>query len=410
MEPNEIPDLMPDYSPEEMKELHQNFLRDIKEDRNNLSFWFPKVSDCGFAVPKTAVVPVPDETITAFGMEEPGDRNKILSFVHDKVMPALEGINGLPFIKNGTSSDKFQFNLCCPPDRDEATILRSIMEIQYDAFCFDKGGYSEIVLRERIPSPEDMPRIYGGMPLNCEVRLFYDFSARRPLYAVNYWDAGYCSERIHDNPVDGEAYDKRYPSLLSEYVRYAPLVIKEAAEHLKDVEGLEGVWSVDFLVDAKKKIWLIDMALGHQSAYWDFYKAWVCGHLDTLDGWLKQDGRDNVPYPWESMGQYVCERKEYILGLGVTFGENLRRAVLTRYTKDTGKPVGERELVSTELPEEKRTLLERHDRLVAQFPPDTRPDYVQEEIEFVRRICLALSLGNHLAKRTKPHPVPTVSI
>lgn len=43
-------------------------------------------------------------------------------------------------------------------------------------------------------------------------------------------------------------------------------------ETLENVEGLRGIWSVDFILE-EDKAWLIDMALASRSAYWDTQKA-----------------------------------------------------------------------------------------------------------------------------------------
>ena len=43
---------------------------------------------------------------------------------------------------------------------------------------------------------------------------------------------------------------------------------------MKNVE-LSGIWSVDILEDECHDFWLIDMALGHRSAYWNPEKAGV---------------------------------------------------------------------------------------------------------------------------------------
>ena len=51
-------------------------------------------------------------------------------------------------------------------------------------------------------------------------------------------------------------------------------VMAMVGEHMKNVE-LSGIWSVDILEDECHDFWLIDMALGHRSAYWNPKKAGV---------------------------------------------------------------------------------------------------------------------------------------
>ena len=50
--------------------------------------------------------------------------------------------------------------------------------------------------------------------------------------------------------------------------------MKLVEEHMKDV-NLSGIWSVDILEDEQGEFWLIDMALGYRSAYWNPEKAGV---------------------------------------------------------------------------------------------------------------------------------------
>lgn len=250
--------------------MSNNFIEFLKNNPNNLSIWFPAVRDCGIRVPGTTVVPIPEELLGAFFMEEEGDRERIAVFVREHIMPVIERMPGLPFIKNGCSSEKFDFSLCCPPDKDEKTILRSIIEIQYGSLCLDKGGNLEIVIRDRIPSPERIPTIYNGMPLNTEFRVFYDFDRKTPLYCANYWDWDYCHDAICSrNDHDREAYEARYPALEEEYLRNRERVLSVTGAALSGTKSLRGVWSVDLLLDADGTLWLIDMAVGPLSVYWD---------------------------------------------------------------------------------------------------------------------------------------------
>ena len=289
----------PQYT-NEKEQLHKEFLDDLRKDPNNLSFWYPKVKDAakskGILTPKTVIIPVPDEVIGSFFPEKEGDEERVRAFVHEKVMPKLKQVNGLPFIKNGTFSDKFKFKACCPDTADEDTICKSVSDIQNDAFWYNTGGVAEIVLRERIESPESMPRIYGGMPLNTEFRVFYDFDKKAALYIANYWDWDYCSEAIcHRGKEDRNAYESRYPSLLAEYVLKRNFVLSKAHSVLSEVEGIEGIWSVDFLLDSRDRLWLIDMAVGNRSAYWDAARATALRNQAEIKLYIDKNDPDGRP-------------------------------------------------------------------------------------------------------------------
>lgn len=294
------PDKPKDNAPEEDGDNPMDYLDRLRSDPNNLSFWYPKVKDAakknGILTPKTVIIHVPDETVESFCFERDGDKGRVRAFVRDKVMPQLKRIPGLPFIKNGTFSDKFQFKTCCPDSADEDTITRCISDIQYDSLCLDTGGNTEIVLRERIESPESMPRIYGGMPLNTEFRVFYDFDRKAALYVVNYWDRDYCRDTIAGrNEEDGRAYDLRFPSLRDEFLQKRNFVMNKAHSVLKEAEGLTGIWSVDFLIDSRNRLWLIDMAEGHRSAYWDPARAILLQNQAEIKRYLDLNDPDGEP-------------------------------------------------------------------------------------------------------------------
>ena len=283
------------FAPEpDMEELHNQYIKDLKESPNNLSFWFPKIKDCGIRVPETFIVPVPVNIHTAFFGED-GEKGEILihDFVKNDVMPVVEKLPTLPFIKNGCFSDKFDFRFCCPADKELKTIIRSVTAIQAESLCYDTGGSLEIVLRERIPAADNAPRIYRGMPLNTEFRVFYDFDSHRALYVHNYWDKDYCEDAISRHPEDGKVFATAWPEIDRTYRENAQRVIDTVDKALAKVDGLTGIWSVDILLDCNGCLWLIDMAVGCQSAYWDYYMAQLCKNFKEIDEFIAGSSTDN---------------------------------------------------------------------------------------------------------------------
>jgi hypothetical protein len=392
------------------------FIDSMRSDRNNLSFWFPKVKSCGFLVPETVIVPVPDEVIRAFFMEEEGDRERVAAFVRGSVMPALEGIQGLPFIKNGTYSDKFDFRNCCPPDREEETILRSILQIEDGALCTDAGGCAEVVLRERIPCPADTPTIYHGLPLQPEFRLFYDFDAHVPLYVVNYWDSAYCSAAIRRHEKDAKAYGEHYPHILENYKMSRRRVVAEARKKLADVEGLEGIWSVDFLLDSACNLWLIDMAEGYRSAYWDPAKATLAKTASRITRLFLPAARPkefnfmSPAVPFLDYSDMVNRGVDYFTGLDEAFIDDFMKAVSLLKGKDSV-----RAFIGEYLPEGHEEVLAFYDRLIAwESNARTEPytlkkhDHLEYDLEWNRsektaaeRRLFLLAAGNMLKTEGK---------
>lgn len=252
----------------------------LRRDPNNFSYWFPCVrhlDECGVAIPRSVIQPVPDELLEAFYMANGDGKDVIAKWVHETVMPLLQYDfpNQPVFLKNGCFSNKFNFNSSCllkAPIREE-DLLKQIILIQHYSLCFDTSGNMEMVFREVIPAP-DSRTIYNGMPLRPEMRVFYDFGNHDYLYDVNYWDWDYCHDGIaNHNWEDGNTYEEAYPSLVAKYTERRETFLPVIKNALKTVEGLGEIWSVDFILD-NDKVWLIDMARGKQSAYWDDKKIY----------------------------------------------------------------------------------------------------------------------------------------
>lgn len=253
----------------------ESLYNDYKNDINNLSFWYPKIKDCGLRTPKTYIQSVPMYVVKAMFMDNPNDdRETIYDWVCNKLWPNIpkEFKNQPIFIKNGCFSNKFDANSCmitCEPH----SLTTSIIDINYASLMFDTSGSAEIVIRERIHyDRRKTPCIYNGLPLRPEYRLFYDFNKHKSLYIVNYWDWDYCSPNLtgnQSNISDKLIYENHYPIIKQVFERHKDEIAFLLADKLINVTELNGIWSIDILQDEANQYWLIDMAVANQSAYWD---------------------------------------------------------------------------------------------------------------------------------------------
>lgn len=263
------------------------YLNDLRLDLNNMSKWLPAIIPAEgetrqLRIPKTTIVQVPDDICRSFFMERPDDREQIIQFAKDQIMPKVKEAGIYPgiFMKNGNFSDKYQFNLCTPGP-DEVEMAMNLIRMNYDALCFDADGITEVCVRELIPyNAKTTPCIYHGMPLRPEFRVFYDFDRHQPLYVVNYWNWDYCHDAICRDYTDKIVYEAYYPKLLEQYNQYKDSVIKMVAADMKFVSDLKGIWSIDIMLCEPQEyqkeyegFWLIDMAVGYRSAYWIPNKA-----------------------------------------------------------------------------------------------------------------------------------------
>lgn len=251
-----------------------DYYNHLQDNPNNISFWYPKIKDCGMLVPETQIFAVPENIVYAFFMEGDVQSNQdaVYEWVKSEIMPSLsQNLRGLIFMKNGAFSNKFDFNTCAIR-ANALEIARNLIEINYTSLMFETGGNTEVAIRERILGDSNIPCIYHGMPLNTEYRVFYDFDTKKVLYSVNYWDWDYCHDAIARDVTDKVIYEAYYPTLMKNYADRCGFVEKYVEDHMYHVEGLTGIWSVD-VMEVDHSYWLIDMAVGHRSAYWDPVKA-----------------------------------------------------------------------------------------------------------------------------------------
>jgi len=168
-------------------------------------------------------------------------------------------------VKNGTFSNKFSFYSCYIPT-SPGHVTESMCAINYQALSLDAGGVCEFVFREPIKfDAQTSYCIYNGMPLRPEFRVFYDFDRHRCLYIRNYWDYDYCEKYL--GATDKVVFNAARDELELEYQNRGSEVLSLVSGHMKDV-NMEGIWSIDILWDGHK-YWLIDMAIGRRSAYYD---------------------------------------------------------------------------------------------------------------------------------------------
>lgn len=313
---------------DKIEEISRKLVKCLQEDPNNLSFWYPKVKDCGFRTPRTTVIQLPEKAILALFQDEENDREVIREFVISSVMPVIEAFDGKPFIKNGTFSDKYDFGLCCPDKTDADSLTENIMRMGMDALCLDANGISEIVVRERIPAPEGSRTIYGGMPLRPEFRVFYDFSRGQLLYMENYWNWDYCHEAVARNEHDRKVFFDHYGVIWRSYKESAMRLYMTAEDRLRNITGLEGIWSVDFLLDGNGEFWLIDMAQGHRSVYWDPYKVLMISNYGEINSFYQETG-----YRQNQENQRFARLKDYVLSIDNSYGDDLIEEFLDAYSK-----------------------------------------------------------------------------
>lgn len=277
-------------TPEYFEKLHRQSYEEDRIYPENFSNWYPYILDFGEFKHSEII----ENRILTF--EEYDELTKDIDEVDfTKIKSILEPtINKMKphkmySLKNGCFSNKFDFDTSVVTKND---LVQKLYDVFYASSMFETGGNTEIVLREYIPYNKDTtPTIYNGMPLRTEVRVFYNMDTNQIEYIVDYWDYDYCAQHL-SNATDRIIFNYFHNMLgnnaishKDEYIEVCDK-IKQNINTLKfDTTKLTGVWSIDFMyVKETQSIYLIDMARGYRSAYWNMDKL----ALETKQKLLKE--------------------------------------------------------------------------------------------------------------------------
>ena len=234
------------------------------EDRNCLSWWFPKLLRAGLPVPKTRIVTIPTRGIqkaffTVF--EDKGLGLDAHTWLAVLVLAAEE--IGFPcFLRTGHTSDKHDWSKTCYL-ADEKRLSSHVIRLIEFSECADYIGlpWNVWAVRELLPT-RPVSTVYRGMPLCREFRCFVDDG--EVLCHHFYWPKDVVRDgyRGRELPAD---FDAMYARLSA-----APTV-KEGAEiaELAKAAGkaVGGAWSVDVL-ETERGWFVTDMALADRSWHW----------------------------------------------------------------------------------------------------------------------------------------------
>ena len=265
----------------------EDFYKDETKDKNNFSYWYPRVKNI-FKTPRTIIVKVPVDIIQLIldNVEDP----KVLSWISEKLYPKIKSNFGSClgdmnkfFIKNARFSNKFEFNESCCCRLDVNELYNHIKLLNYRSMETDALGFTELVIRQFIQFDDTTtPTIYNGLPLRPEYRIFYDFDKKQLLHTHDYWDFNYVSPNLYNfnDKVIFNYYKDIYADKWKSHLKEVETI---ANEGLSKVD-LKGIWSVDFMYSDYKHgkafnieknllddvdfsgVWMIDMANAYQSA------------------------------------------------------------------------------------------------------------------------------------------------
>ncbi len=254
------------------KEYRKNMISGKVVLPENMSFWFPKLKnsngekDSLLKLPKTMFKHLDYDFITDYLEKDfilPRDKDKFdyMNEYMEKLASDFAESKDL-FMKNGVFSNKFNFSDCHVTDRSK--MGEQLYAINYTAAMFGVPKTTEVVLREFISTNEKVKRIYHGMPLNTEFRVFYDYDKKEVLGVANYWHPDVMVNGLSDE--DRKVYELEKNNIINNFNKNKEKVCNEVKKFMESVKGLEEKWSVDVMLSDKGEFWLIDMARMERSA------------------------------------------------------------------------------------------------------------------------------------------------
>lgn len=256
------------FTPEYLNQLAKQAYDDDRAYPENFSNWYPQILDFGkfkhAKVISNQVFTFEEsqklKAIDDYSKVDWSELEQILKPTLDKLEP-----NKIYNIKNGCFSNKFDFSTCTTYKHN---LVENFWKINYDSALFETGGDTEIVVREHLSSDLNKTlTIYNGMPLRTEIRIFYNMDTKKIEYMVDYWDYDYCYKNLHtmtDKVIFNRFHNLEHNCNILKYEN----IIKENINTLKFSNKLTGIWSIDFM-EYDNDLYLIDMARGFRSAYWD---------------------------------------------------------------------------------------------------------------------------------------------
>ena len=210
------------------------------------------------------------------------------------------------FIKTGIFSSKFDFrNACVHGKKEVREIGQYLLFIQHQATClasplssypmYGCATTTDFVVREFIEDVENNPRIYKGLPLRTEYRMFIDTDRNTILGVSPYWRSDIMEQRfaqgaehsahdLHDYVV----YKAHREALSRRYDEHVEQVSNAVHDMLPNME-LTGQWSIDIMQNGND-FYIIDMAPAASSALSDVVPQHLLHNNDAYQAMFAEIG------------------------------------------------------------------------------------------------------------------------
>lgn len=258
----------------------------VGANKNSMGYWLPKVidditADGFFKVPKTTILKVPLPVLQLTRCNYMGLTQSTLDIVNKFVYDVCQlDENKTYFIKTGTYSSKFDFRNAKVSGKEVKEIGEYLLFIHFQAnqmasplsqpCIYGVSTTNEWVVREFIDDVENNMKIYHGLPLRTEYRVFVDFDTKEILGINPYWDKDVMSKRFEnpknqDDLHDYVTFTANVDRMMDRYNENKDKVLNYMQKFLNRNVSMSGQWSMDIMQNGDD-FWFIDMADAMNSA------------------------------------------------------------------------------------------------------------------------------------------------
>lgn len=137
---------------------------------------------------------------------------------------------------------------------------------------YAENGYESCALSQR--EEQDAFSFWWPLVKDCGIRVPETVIIKVPEELDEEGQKTFYRHFYMERPEDYPAIKK----MQEKFEKYRGEVESLVAEHMKDVQGLSGPWSIDIMLnegfstehfEKPNEFWLIDMAVAERSAYWE---------------------------------------------------------------------------------------------------------------------------------------------
>lgn len=239
-----------------------NQIREQHQDPNNLANWFPVLEATGVPVPRTIIVPLPQQTLEDFVN---GLRSDATMKFCDGIDLARRHIGGDDvFIRSGIMSGKHSWEKTCRLPVSSPIWDHVAHIISDNAMACGASLPTCFAVREMLKTTPVFHAFWGNMPITKERRYFIrggKVECQHSYWPLKAFKEQPTKETLRLDDIEAKLF-------------YLNMKDDDEITHLTALSEkvalyFPGYWSLDWLQDASGKWYAIDMAEGERSYHWD---------------------------------------------------------------------------------------------------------------------------------------------